>query len=93
MKQILKKAFWPILRFFETDEPADNYRKSHRTILNILGGLFLILSLGSASAVIFTGKFEAIAPVIIFFCIGSVSLIVGVLGSDSAVSRIWGKGN
>ncbi|WP_207061393.1 hypothetical protein [Motiliproteus sp. SC1-56] len=91
MKPQLRKLFWPILSLFETDAPPTHYRPSHRTILNVVGTLFMLLSLGSASAVIYTGQLEAILPVIVFFCIGSVALIVGALGSDGAVSRIWGK--
>lgn len=91
MKASLRKIFWPVLRFFETEEPAVNYKPSHRTILNVVGGLFLFLSLVSAIAVVFTGNYEALVPVIVFFAIGAVSLIVGSLGSKNAVARIWGN--
>lgn len=32
-------------------------------------------------------------PVTVFGCIGIVSLIVGLLGTDRAVARIWGSNN
>ena len=91
MKRILRKLFWPILRHFEKEGPAGKYKKSHRIILHIVGGLFLFLSLGSSYAVISTGILEALVPVVVFFCVGAVALIVGILGSENAVSRIWGN--
>jgi len=84
------KIFRPILKFFETDEVPANYKKSHRVALNILGALFLLLSLGSAWAALYSGELGAFIPVIVFFCVGFVAVIVGVFGSSGAVSKIWG---
>lgn len=90
MKQILTKIFWPILTLFETGEEAINYKKSHRAALNGVGGLFLLLSLISTVAASNASGVGSLLPVVIFLCAGVVSLVVGSLGSDSAVSRIWG---
>ena len=92
MKHNLRKLFRPILNCFESDQPPATYKPSYRTILMVVGVLFLILSAGSAAAVIYTGMVEALIPVIVFFAIGAVALIVAGLGSDSAVAKIWGKG-
>ena len=82
--------FWPILKFFETDEDPANYKKSHRVALNIVGALFLFLSLISAAAAYSTGEAGSFVPVTIFFCAGIVAVVVGSLGSNGAVSAIWG---
>jgi hypothetical protein len=90
MRTLLTKIFWPILRFFETNEVPANYKKSHRVALNILGSLFILLSFGSAWAASSSDQLGAFIPVIIFFSVGFVSVVVGSLGSSGAVSKIWG---
>ena len=90
MKQILTTLCWPILRFFEVDEEPPGYKSSHRITLNVVGALFMLLSLGSAAAGYTTGGPGSFIPVIIFFCVGLVSVVVGSLGSNGAVSKLWG---
>ncbi|PCJ20994.1 MAG: hypothetical protein COA96_15365 [SAR86 cluster bacterium] len=90
MKNILTKIFWPILKFFETNEKPTNYKKSYRVALNILGTLFVLLSLGSAWAAYYSGGLSSFIPVVVFFCVGLVAIVVGSLGSSGAVSKIWG---
>ena len=89
MKSVLTKIFWPILALFESSESTAQYKKSHRTALKAVGGLFLLLSFISAVAASVAGGVGALVPVVIFFCVGVVAIVVGTLGSDSAVSRIW----
>lgn len=91
MKDTLTKLLWPILRIFESDEEATNYKKSHRVVLLIVGSLFLLLSLGSAISGFYSGGMEAVIPFIVFFSLGFVAVIIGGLGSNSAVVKIWGK--
>ncbi|MEH6519146.1 MAG: hypothetical protein V7742_20895 [Halioglobus sp.] len=90
MKNGLTRMFWPILKFFETDDDPVNYKKSHRVALNGVGGLFIFLSLVSAVTAYSTGGVGSFIPMIIFFCAGMVAVVVGALGSNSAVSKIWG---
>ena len=90
MRNILTRIFWPILKFFETDEEPANYKKSHRVALNILGILFILLSFGSAWAAESSGERGSLIPAAVFFCVGFVAVIVGSLGSNGAVSKIWG---
>ncbi|WP_166425966.1 hypothetical protein [Paraglaciecola sp. 20A4] len=90
MKNSLTRICWPILRFFEANEAPKNYKKSHRVALNVVGALFLLLSFVSATAANFIGGVGSLIPVIFFFCAGTVALIVGGLGSNGAVSKIWG---
>ena len=90
MKDALTKLFWPILKFFETGIEPTNYKKSHRVALIIMGALFEFLALGSALAAVSIGAVGAVIPVVVFFTVGLVALVVGALGSNSAVSKIWG---
>lgn len=90
MKERMTKLFWPILKRFETGRPVGNYKKSYRTILIFVGGMFLGLSSISALAAVYAGQVGALIPIVIFFGVGLVSLVVGTLGSDSAVASIWG---
>ncbi|WP_151669447.1 hypothetical protein [Nitrincola schmidtii] len=89
MRKILQKVFWPLLRIFETGEDAVGYQKSHRIILIILGVLFLGLSFGSAWMGNVTGEMGALIPMVVFFAVGFVALVLGIFGSDSAVCKIW----
>ncbi|WP_227498030.1 hypothetical protein [Marinobacter santoriniensis] len=88
---MLRKLFAPILRPLESGEIGPSYKPSHRTILKAVGALFLVLSMLSLAALIYTGQSGALIPVVVFLGIGGVSLIVGTLGSDVAVSKIWGN--
>ncbi len=44
MKEFLRKVFSPILDTFESGDDDYAYRPSHRTILIVVGVLFLVLS-------------------------------------------------
>lgn len=91
VKTALQKLFGPILTLVETKDSAVNYKKSHRVVLNVVGVMFLILAGSAAWAASFSDDVGYYIPVVIFFGFGSVSLIVGTLGSDAAVSGIWGN--
>lgn len=93
-RDVFRKVFWPILCFFEkTGEQtsAEGYRPSHRKILFAVGFLFFVLSMATLFFVMITGTLGGIFPVIVFFVISLVCAVVSVLGSDSAVAKIWGN--
>ena len=89
MKSTLRKIFNPILSWFEDQDGPYAYKPSHRLILKIVGALFFFLSAVSLAACIYTAQMGAVVPVIVFFAIGLVCMIVGFLGSDKAVAKIW----
>lgn len=91
MKQRLRQLFSFILKPMESGEVGPNYKDSHRTVLNVVGIMFLVLATVSAIALLYTGKTGALIPVLVFLGIGGLSLIVGALGSDAAVSKMWGN--
>ncbi len=90
MKTILRKIFSPILSIFESGEEPYAYKPSHRTILMVLGSLFS----GLASAVFFLARGQDdgyFIPVIVFGSVGIISLLIGFIGTDRAVAKIWGS--
>ncbi|HEY5734134.1 MAG TPA: hypothetical protein VIU36_05165 [Gammaproteobacteria bacterium] len=91
MKTKLQDLFSPVLGYFESGEGGYSYKQSHRTVLIVMGVLFLMLSFVSLAAAIVTAQVAAGLPFLIFFSAGAVCLIVGGLGSDRAVARLWGN--
>ena len=90
MKQFLRRLFSPILNLFESGTEEFAYKPSHRLVLIFIGCLFS----GLATAVFFVAQGENpgyLLPVVIFGGTGLVSLIVGILGTDRAVAKIWGS--
>lgn len=90
MKQILRKIFSPVLNIFESGEEPFAYKPSHRTILIIMGGLFS----GLATLVFFLAQGKDpgyLFPVLIFGGAGLLSLLIGFLGTDRAVAKLWGS--
>jgi len=91
MKTALRNVFSPILNIFESGEGEISYKKSHRTVLIIVGGLFLLLSFISVVAAVATSQLGAAIPFLIFFAAGFVCVVVGSCGSNRAVAKIWGN--
>jgi hypothetical protein len=82
MKDSLRKLFAPILNIFEGGEEPYNYRPSHRKILIAVGSLYFGSIAGGAGAYI---------PTVVFLLVSTFCFVVGGLGSDRAVARIWGS--
>jgi hypothetical protein len=57
----------------------------------VVGVLFVLLSLVSLVAAVYAAQPGAWIPFVVFFSAGAVCLIVGFLGSDRAVAKIWGN--
>ncbi len=90
MKHALRQLCQPVLAYFEKGEPAASYRPSHRKILLAVAALFMVLFCVSLYLALSAGQLGALIPVVAFFTVSSISLIVGALGNDTAVARIWG---
>lgn len=91
MKTVFRKIFWPILRIFERDAPAQGYRPLNRKILLLVGILFLVLTAISLYFVVVSGVMGGLIPVVGFSVAGTICLVVALLGSDGAVVKIWGS--
>ena len=90
MKQLLRKLFSPILSLLEKGQQPYAYKRSHRTILLVLSGLFTAL----ASFVFYLAQGQDLGylfPVVVFGGIGLIGFIVALLGSDRAVATLWGS--
>ena len=92
MKRQLRKLrtlFSPILNIFESGTEPFAYKPSHRIILIAMGAIFS----GLATLVFFVAQGEDLGyllPVLVFGGIGLISLLVGLIGSNRAVAKIWG---
>lgn len=91
MKNTLRKLFAPLLSIFEKGEEPFSYKKSHRTVLVVLGCLFLFLSIVAAGLGVSFGQMGALIPALVFLGVAVTALVVGALGTDRAVSKIWGS--
>ena len=91
MKTQLRNIFWFILRNFEKGEEPYNYKPLNRKILVFVGFLFIVLCMVTVYFSIKAESYGYLIPVVVFFAVGFTSIIVGSLGSDRAVSKIWGN--
>ena len=91
MKTQLRKIFWFILRIFESGDEPYVYKPLNRIVLVVVGFLFIALSMITVFFSIDTEGYGFLIPVVVFFTVGFISIIVGFLGSDRAVSKIWGN--
>jgi len=93
MKALLRKLFAPILNVFESGTEPYSYKPLNRKVLIVLGGLFSLLDV----VVVFISERGGIAPseylipVVVFGTVAVVALVVGGLGNERAVSKIWGS--
>jgi len=91
MKQLLRKIFAPVLNIFESGNEPFEIKPLSRKILIVMSFLFSAL----AAAVLYLMPADAetgyYLPVIIFGIIGLIGFIVGFLGTDRAVAKIWGS--
>ena len=91
MKKILRKLFSPILNIFEAGNEPYAYKPLNRKILLVIGVLFLFLMTAVAYLSLDKGEPGYLIPVIVFSAISLVTLVVGLLGNERAVSKIWGN--
>lgn len=89
--QSLRNFFWFVLRHFERGDGPFRYKPMYRKVLLAIGVLFAGLSALSGYFSAGVAGFGAMIPVFVFAAVAGVCLIVGLLGSDRAVSRIWGQ--
>lgn len=91
MKSLLRKIFSPILNIFENSEGPYVYKSMSRKILIAMGIMFA----GIATLVIlYIVKNEAYGyflPAAVFSTVATVSLVVGFLGNERAIAKIWGN--
>ena len=91
MKNLFRNIFSPLLNKFEAGDGAYAYKKSHRVILNIVGCLFMFLAVCIFTAGVSFAQIGAAFPGLIFLAVSITCLVVGTLGNDRAVAKIWGS--
>jgi CHASE2 domain-containing sensor protein len=91
MKTTLRKLFSPILNYFESGYGNYVYKPSHRKILLFMGCLSFFLSIISLIAAVAASQTAGFIPILVFFIGGFVCVIVGLLGNEHAVAKIWGS--
>lgn len=91
MKAALRRVFAPILNMFESGTEEFSVKKHRRKILIAASILFLCLSAFSFVLAGVINEVVAYMPAVVFFTVGFVSAVVGALGNDRAVAKIWGN--
>jgi hypothetical protein len=91
MKNFLRALFSPILNIFESGDEPYTAKPLNRKILIVIGVLFSFL----VSVVVYLsydkGELGYLMPVIVFSGVSLVALVIGFLGNDRAVAKIWGN--
>ncbi|WP_370979526.1 hypothetical protein [Agaribacterium sp. ZY112] len=91
MKEALRKLCAPVLNLFENGQGSYSYKPSHRSILIAVGVLFSILATSIFVVGLMSARPGALLPGLVFSAAGLCCLIVGGLGSDRAVAKLWGN--
>ena len=86
-----RRFFWVVLRPFEQGDEPYTHKPLNRKILLAVGVLFGVLCAASTFMAVDRGGIGYALPILVFFAASAVCLIVGLLGSDRAVARIWGN--
>jgi|TARA_B110001469_G_C9285704_1_gene157392 hypothetical protein len=90
MKPILRSLFSPILNIFEKGSDVYAYKPLNRKILIFMGTIFAGLTALVLKFVPDGVGISFLIPVIVFGAVAVVTLVVGFLGNERAVSKIWG---
>lgn len=91
MKKLLRKLFSPILNIFEKGDEPYAYKSLNRKILLVIGILFLGLGSVVAYLALDMGEIGFMIPVVVFGGVSLVTLVVGLLGNERGVAKIWGN--
>lgn len=90
MLTLLRTAFAFILNPLEAGNAPYAYKRSHRHVLIGVG----VLALSLATGVILVGAGRDLAslfPGLVFGLGGLFALVIGLVGNDRAVAKLWGN--
>jgi len=91
MKNFLRTCCAPILNRFEAGNEAYDYKPLHRGALIFISSVFTLLAIGVAFLAQGKEDLAYFFPSVVFGLAGLLGLIVGLLGSERAVAKIWGS--
>ncbi|MFN3236839.1 MAG: hypothetical protein ACE37D_07250 [Pseudomonadales bacterium] len=90
MKPLCRKLFSFILTPLERGSEQYAYKPSHRLILIVMSCLFM--GLAALVVMLMPGWDSGYwLPVLVFGGTGLLGLVVGTLGEDQAVAKLWGS--
>lgn len=90
MKNVFRKLFSIVLNPLESGTNPYQYKPSHRTILITMGLMFMALA-GLVYYLMPGWDSGYWLPIVVFGGAGLLGLLVGAIGSDRAVAKIWGS--
>ena len=95
MKVFFRSLFSFLLMPLENGTTPYAYKKSNRIILLVIGVLFLILTIGISFVFIMysNGDLAYLIPALIFGSASLLCFIVGFLGNERAIAKLWGSNN
>ncbi len=91
MKAFLRKICSPVLNIFEKDNGPYVYKSMSRKILIAMGLMFAGIAAIVITYIINNAAYGYFLPAVVFSGVALVSLIVGLLGNERAVAKIWGN--
>lgn len=91
MKNQLRAICKPLLNIFENGDGDYVYKPMSRKILIAMGLLFGFIAALVISYIIRNAAYGYALPGIVFSGVALVCLIVGTLGNERAVAKIWGN--
>lgn len=90
MRSLFRSLFAFLLAPLESGSQPYSYKASHRYITVVVGVLFS--SLAAGLFFLAQGRDPGyLFPVLVFGVVGVLAIIVGLLGDDRAVAKIWGN--
>jgi len=93
MKNLVAKLMSPILKPLENSDGDYAYQSSHRTVLWIMGILFIGLAGVGLFFALKINQPAGFFPVSLFSLIGLLCVSIAWVGSDKAVAKIWRNRN
>jgi hypothetical protein len=91
MKASLRALFSPLLNPLERGDEPYVYKPLNRKILLAVSLLFSLLCAALVYLIPADADKGYLVPVVVFGLVALVGFIVGLLGNDRAVAKIWGN--
>lgn len=91
MKASLRKLFSPLLNPLERGDEPYVYKPLSRKILLTVSLLFSVMCAALVYLIPADADKGYLIPVVVFGLVAAVGFIVGLLGNERAVAKIWGN--
>ena len=91
IKNTLRTLCKPILQRFETGDDPYVYKPMSRKILIVMGLLFGGMAAIAIIYILRNDAYGYFLPGLVFSLVSLVCLMVGFLGNERAVAKIWGN--